>query len=246
MIEESGVHRLTHRVITAEGEGDVAESPASLGAGEGSLDLSDCLDEVDGVVVVLLDPGGDRQDIRVEDDVLGVESDLVHEQAVGAGADAHLVLLGSGLTLLVEGHDNHCGAVALGEPRALQEGLLSILEADGVEDGFTLEALDSLFEDRPLGTVDHDRYTTDLRICGKQVQKGLHDRFAIEHPLVDVHIEDIGTALDLLARHREGRLVIAGDDELRKLRRTGDVSPFTDHHEGASFPDDEGLKSAEA
>jgi hypothetical protein len=32
------------------------------------------LDEVDGVVVVLLDAGGDGEDVRVEDDVLGREA----------------------------------------------------------------------------------------------------------------------------------------------------------------------------
>jgi hypothetical protein len=38
------------------------------------------LDEVDRVVVVLLDAGGDREDVGVEDDVFGREADLVGQQ----------------------------------------------------------------------------------------------------------------------------------------------------------------------
>jgi len=36
------------------------------------------LDEVDGVVVVLVDPRGDGEDVGVEDDVLRRESNLRH------------------------------------------------------------------------------------------------------------------------------------------------------------------------
>ena len=64
------------------------------------------------VVVVLGDPGGDREDVRVEDDVLGVEAGALREQVVGALADRDLALDRVGLALLVEGHHDHGGAVA--------------------------------------------------------------------------------------------------------------------------------------
>jgi hypothetical protein len=41
---------------------------------------------------VLLDAGGDREDVGIEDDVLGREADLVGEQLVGALADLDLAL----------------------------------------------------------------------------------------------------------------------------------------------------------
>jgi hypothetical protein len=50
------------------------------------------LDEVDGVVVVLLDAGGDGEDVRIEDDVFRREADLFDQQVVGAGADLDLAL----------------------------------------------------------------------------------------------------------------------------------------------------------
>ena len=46
--------------------------------------------EVHGVVVVLCQAGADGQDVRVEDDVLRVEANVLHEDAVCPLADAHL------------------------------------------------------------------------------------------------------------------------------------------------------------
>ena len=76
------------------------------------LDAPRRLDEVDGVVVVLLDPRRHGEDVGIEDDVLGREADLVDQDAIGAGADLDLAGGGVGLALLVEGHDHHGGAVA--------------------------------------------------------------------------------------------------------------------------------------
>ncbi len=88
VVEEHGVDRLAHRVVAAEAERHVADPAADLGAGQVRLDPARGLDEVDRVVVVLLDAGGDGEDVRVEDDVLGREADLVDEDPVGARADA--------------------------------------------------------------------------------------------------------------------------------------------------------------
>ena len=48
------------------------------------LDAPGRLEVVHRVVVVLLDAGGDREDVGVEDDVLGREADPVDQQPVGA------------------------------------------------------------------------------------------------------------------------------------------------------------------
>ena len=69
---------------------------------------------------------------------------------VGAGADTDLLILGGRLSLFVEGHHDHSSAVALGQTGPLQEGLLSILQTDRIEDAFALETLHSLLENRPL------------------------------------------------------------------------------------------------
>jgi hypothetical protein len=51
----------------------------------------------------------------IEDDVLGREADLVHQDVVGALADRDLALDGVGLSLFVEGH-HHDGRRRSGAP----------------------------------------------------------------------------------------------------------------------------------
>ena len=58
---------------------------------------------------MLLDAGGDGEDVGIEDDVLGRKA-RVRQQRVGALADLHLACPRVGLTLLVEGHDDDGGA----------------------------------------------------------------------------------------------------------------------------------------
>ena len=68
------------------------------------------------VVVVLLDAGGDGEDIGIEDDILGREADLVDQHAVSPLADLDLCApgCGNGLAGFVEGHDHHGGSHSAG------------------------------------------------------------------------------------------------------------------------------------
>ena len=50
-----------------------------MGEGEAALELAGGLDKGDGVVVVLLNAGGDGEDVGVEDYVLGGEADIFRE-----------------------------------------------------------------------------------------------------------------------------------------------------------------------
>ena len=89
-IQERRVDRLAHDVVAAERKRQIADPAADFHPGHRCLDDPRRLDEVDGVVVVLFETGGDRQDVRIEDDVERVESSPIHQQAVGPLADVHL------------------------------------------------------------------------------------------------------------------------------------------------------------
>ena len=119
--QEHRVDRLAHRVVAAERERDVGDAAGDLRAGQVLLDPAGGLDEVDAVVVVLLDAGREREDVRVEDDVLGREADLVDQDPVGALADLLAALEVVGLALLVEGHHDRGGAVLAAQPGLLAE-----------------------------------------------------------------------------------------------------------------------------
>ena len=112
--------RLAHRLVAAERERDVGHAAGDMAVRQRLLDDARRLDEIDGVVVVLLDAGGDGEDVRVEDDVFGREADLLGQELVGARADLDLARAGVGLAVLVERHHHRGGAVAQHLARVLR------------------------------------------------------------------------------------------------------------------------------
>ena len=97
---------------------------------------------------MLLDPGRDGEDVRVEDDFLGREAGLADEKVVGAAEDLDFPLDGLRLAPLVERHDDGCGAVAPDRPGVLEEDLLPLLERDRIDDALPLEAPQPRLEGR--------------------------------------------------------------------------------------------------
>jgi hypothetical protein len=89
VVEEDGVDRLAHGIVAAERKGDVGNAAGNVGVRQVLLDPAHRIDEIDGVVVVFGNAGGDGENVRVEDDVLGREADA-EQQIVGALADFRL------------------------------------------------------------------------------------------------------------------------------------------------------------
>ena len=168
------MHGFTDPVVPAKGEGDVAHPAGDVTAGEEFFDLPRCLEEIDGVVVVLLNTGSHDEDIGVEYNIAFVEPDLFRKYLVDPLGDPDPVLGGRSLFLFVEGHDDYRCPVPLNEPRTPFELFLSFLERDGVDDGLSLGALEPCLDDVEIGTVDHEWNPGDVRIAGKIVQKDGH------------------------------------------------------------------------
>ena len=222
---------LADGVVAAEGKGDVGDAAGDFRAGEGGFDDPRGFEEIDGVVVVLLDAGGDGEDVRVENDVLGREAEGVHEEAIRAGADADLFVAGGGLALLVEGHDDGGGAVAQDEFRAAEKFGLAVLEGDGVDDAFALEALEAGLEDGPFGGVDHHGHAADVGFGGDEVEELHHRGLALDEGLVDIDVDNVGAALDLLFGDGETGVPVAGFEGLGEFRGAGDVGALADDEE---------------
>jgi hypothetical protein len=177
---------------------------------------------------VLLDPGGDGEDVRVEDHVLRGEPGDVDEQAVGAGQDVELAIGGVGLALLVEGHDDRGRAIATDQAGMLEEGLLALLERDRVDDTLALDALEPGLDHLPLRGVDHHRHAGDVRLTGDQVEEPGHGRGRVEHRLVHVDVDDLGAGVHLFPGDLDRRVEVAVEDELGELARPGDVGALAD------------------
>ena len=158
VIQKDRMDRLAHGVVAAEGERHIGYAAGNQRVGQGALDFARRLDEVHGVVVVLLDTGGDGEDIRIENNILRREADLLREYLVGAGTDVHLAPVGVRLAGFIEGHDDDRGAVTAHQARLADEFFLALFQADGVHHRLALHALESRLQHRPLGRVDHHRH----------------------------------------------------------------------------------------
>ena len=199
------MHGLAHGLVAAEGERQVRHAARDVHVRQLRLDLARRLDEGDAVGVVLLDAGGDGEDVGVEDDVLGRKADLLGQQLVGALADRHLARDGVGLALLVERHHHHGGAVAQHLPGVVEEGVLALLHADGVDDRLALHALEARLDHAPLGAVDHHGHAGDVGLGGDQVEERHHRLLGIEQALVHVDVEDLRAVLDLASAQSRAR-----------------------------------------
>src|SRR5690606_15337150 len=246
VVEEHRVNRFAHGLVAAEGERHVAHAAGDQRMGQLALDVAAALDEVDGVVVVFLDAGGNGEDVRVKDDVLGRESHLVDQYVIAALTDAAFLLQGIGLAGLVEGHHHHSGAILAAQAGLLDELALAFLEADGVDDALALDALEAGLQNLPLGGIDHDRHAADVRLAGDQPQEARHGGLGVQHALVHVDVDDLGAGLHLLQGHIKRGGVVAFADEAREAARAGDVGALTDVDEERVRPDVEGLQTAQA
>ena len=69
VVQEDGMDGFAGRIVAAETERHVRHAARDLRVRQVFLDPARGVDEVDGVVVVLFDAGGDGKDVRVENDV---------------------------------------------------------------------------------------------------------------------------------------------------------------------------------
>ena len=231
VIQEGRVDCLADDVVAAKRKRQVADAAADLHARTGRLDDSRRLDEIDRVRVVLLEASPDREDVRIEDDVGGLEAGALGEQFVRALTDRDLAIDRVGLSSFVERHHDDACAIAADELGLLQKIVLAFFEADRVDDRLALDAFEAGEDDGPLRAVDHDRQPRDFRLGGDVVQELGHRPLRIQHPFVHVHVDQVRAAAHLIERHARRVPVTAGPNEPRESRRAGDVGPLADHLE---------------
>ena len=227
VVEEHAVHRAAHRLVAAEREAEVRQAAGDVGAGTAGADLARRLDEVDRVAAMLVDPGGDGEDVGVENDVLRVGA-VGDQQLVGALADRDFALCRVGLADFVERHDHDRGAISAALARELEERPLAFLHADRIDDRLARHAFETRLDHAPFRAVDHHRNAGDVGLGGDALQEDRHRLLAVEQGLVDVDVDDLGAVLDLVAGDHDGGVIVAGEDQLLEPGRAGDVAALAD------------------
>ncbi len=127
----------------------------------------------------------------------------------------------------------------------MKKCFFALFQADRVDDRLALHAFQARFDDRPLRAVDHDRHAGNLRLGGQQIQKLRHHRFAVEQGFVEVHVEHIRAALDLLPGHAQSGFEVAVFNEPGEFLRAGDIGPLADHREIRFRPNRERFQPAQ-
>ena len=246
VVQEDGMDGFAGWIVAAETEGHVRYAARDLRVRQVFLDPARGVDEVDGVVVVLFDTGGDGKDIWIENDVFRREVQRIDQQVVGARANFDLALEGVGLPFFIEGHDDDGGAVAAAQFRLAQEFLFTFLHGNRIDDGLALHALEARFDDRPFRRVDHDGYARNIGFRGDQVQKARHGGQRVEHRFVHVDVDHLCAVFHLLAGHGQRFVVLLVEDHARERLRARDVGALADVDEQRRVIDDERFQAGKA
>ena len=201
MIEENGMHRFANVVVATERKRNVADAAAHAGVGEIRFDPPRGFNKSDRVFVMLLNACGDRKNIRVKNDILWRESDLVNKSAVGALTNFGFSFERVGLTLLVKRHHDRGRPIGHDQSGLCLEFFRPLFEADRIHDALALNAAQSSLDDLPLRRIDHHRYARDVGFASDEVEEFRHRGRAIKHALIHVDIDDLGPRINLLTSH---------------------------------------------
>jgi hypothetical protein len=192
------------------------------------LDLTGCLDELNGVVVVLLDTSANGKNIGIEDNVLGEKSDLINENVVSTLANGNLAVLLDSLAFLIESHTDDSRAILANKSSLLDEVSLAFLKGNGVDNALTLSSLQALNDDVEVGRINHDGDLGNLRIGANEAQELAHGGLRVEHALIKVKIEHLSTGVNLIERDSSSLVVLVLLDEAGKATRASNVTTLTD------------------
>ena len=79
-----------------------------------------------------------------------------------------------------------------------------------------------------MAGIDHNGGAGHGGVGGDITQEGAHTGLGVQHRVIHIHINDVGTARNLGCRYGKGLFVITGGDEAGKLAGAGDIGAFAD------------------
>ena len=203
-----------------------------MDAGILRVEPADRVDRLDRVATRLLLTCRDREGEAVDDDVLDLHPPLVDEGVDQARCDAHLVVAGARLTLLVDRERDHGRAVLLDERHDASEPAgrgIPVFEVDRVDDRAAADQLEPGTDDVGLGGVDHERKGRRAREARHHLA---HVGDAIATDVVDAHVEEVRADADLVARDLDALVPVLGEHRLAERLRPVGVGALPDREVG--------------
>ena len=228
VIQKHRVNCFADNIIATKREGHIAYTTANEHTRQRFFNLPCCFDEITSIIIVFFDAGGHRKNIRIENNIGGIEVQFLRQYLVGTFANFYFSLDVVRLALFVERHDDDGSTVVANQSCLFNKGLFSFLEADRVDDRFSLHALKPSFYYGPFRGINHDRNPRDIGLGRDHVQVGNHRLFGIEHSLVHVDVDDLRTGINLLASYCNGLGVVIGLNQASEYRGARYVTALTD------------------
>ena len=220
MVQENRVHDFPSG--GGQAETDVAHAQQGLDARNSLLDQTQGLDGFNGAADVVDISRAAREYQWIEHDVFSRDVPLLREQVERPPSNRQLPLAGDRLSLdriLVDGADNHGGAVLAQQRHDSLEAILAVLEIDRVHDRLALRIGEGALDGRRIGRIDHQG---GLHLADQQRVERIDVRELVTVRILEIDIDDLGPVLDLRPGDLRGLLeLLFGDQALE--------SPGSDH-----------------
>ena len=130
MIQEHRMQCLTHVVVAAERERQVAHSAAYVCSTQVFLYPTTGADEINAICRMLLDTRCHGKDIRIENYLIRLKARLLCQQFKGTATDLNLALICRSLPLLIKGHNHNHSAQTACLDGTFKEQRLTLFQGD--------------------------------------------------------------------------------------------------------------------
>ena len=118
---------------------------------------------------MLINPGPNRKDIGIKNNILRREPDFLHQQIVAALADLDLAFKRIGLSLFVEGHHHHGSTITLNQTGLFKKASLAFLKRNGIYNPLPLQTTKTSFQHTPFRGIHHHRDPGNIRFRSDQI-----------------------------------------------------------------------------
>ena len=122
------MHGLAHRLIAAERERNIRDTARHMRTRQLIANALCRLDEINGIIIMLFNAGGDGENIRIENNIFRRKTDLLGQNLVRALANLKFAFCRIGLPVFVKCHDNHRRAIAQTRARLFKKRRFALFQ----------------------------------------------------------------------------------------------------------------------
>mmetsp|Transcript_26852 Transcript_26852/g.37750 ORF Transcript_26852/g.37750 Transcript_26852/m.37750 type:complete len:207 (-) Transcript_26852:40-660(-) len=200
--------RFTNLHHTTESKRQVRNTTTNLHIRTYFFDCLHSIDKVNTVVRVLFHTSTNSQHIRIEHNVFRWETNFVHQNIVRTLANTDFFRFCCSLTFFVKGHHYYSSTVLSQQSRVFLEEFFTDLQGNRIHNRFTLTPFQTCHHNVKLGSIQHKGHLRHLRFRHSNLDKLLHRSKSIQHTIINIDINHMGTIFHLLFRNVHSSTIV--------------------------------------